>query len=410
MFYNRELQFLCDVLKKCHIQFSFAAPQDPLGRVIDPTLFPILGNLGLENITVSGFFGNIEPKTVYKNSDPFHFCYLYFLLPGQSADTVFTVGPYTHTPLSRAALLEVCEQKQISVKKQKLMNEFYQSIPVVPQNSHLFMMLESFYERLWGVDFTVVDTEQELTALISPMDKEDENSPNSTLVNINLMEKRYDYENELMAAVTQGQVHKADLLLSGMNELSFEQRAADPLRNMKNYCIIMNTLFRKAAENGGVRPIYLDKVSSAFAIQIEQAAKLSNIPTLMREIFRSYCRLVRKHSMKEYSPIVQNTIIFIESDLSANLTLNTLAQIQNVSGGYLSTIFKKETGQTVTAYIREQRMKHAARLLTTTHLQIQTVALHCGIMDVQYFSKLFKKHTGQAPTEYREAKKHKNGL
>jgi len=36
---------------------------------------------------------------------------------------------------------------------------------------------------------------------------------------------------------------------------------------------------------------------------------------------------------------------------------------------------------------------------------IQTVAQHCGIMDVHYFSKLFKKHTGKTPSQYRDETK-----
>ena len=40
-------------------------------------------------------------------------------------------------------------------------------------------------------------------------------------------------------------------------------------------------------------------------------------------------------------------------------------------------------------------------LLKTTRLQVQTVAQHCGMMDVQYFSKTFKKIAGVTPREYR---------
>ena len=69
--------------------------------------------------------------------------------------------------------------------------------------------------------------------------------------------------------------------------------------------------------------------------------------------------------------------------------------------------YAEETGKNITEYIREKRMKHAEHLLSSTPLQIQTVALHCGIMDVQYFSKLFKKHSGKTPKEYRESIKGK---
>lgn len=167
----------------------------------------------------------------------------------------------------------------------------------------------------------------------------------------------------------------------------------------------MNTLCRKAAEKGGVHPMYLDRISSSFALRLEQMSSVQDAMPLMHDIFRSYCRLVRKHSMQSYSPVVQKAIMLVDSDLSANLTLSTLADSQSISPGYLSAVFRKETGRTVSEYIRERRMKHAAHLLVTTHLQVQTVALHCGIMDVQYFSKLFKKETGKTPREYRESMK-----
>ena len=63
-------------------------------------------------------------------------------------------------------------------------------------------------------------------------------------------------------------------------------------------------------------------------------------------------------------------------------------------------------GKTLTEYIRERRMEYASYLLQTTDLQIQTVALHCGIMDVQYFSKLFKRQFGTAPSQHRNSHKH----
>ena len=64
--------------------------------------------------------------------------------------------------------------------------------------------------------------------------------------------------------------------------------------------------------------------------------------------------------------------------------------------------YRAETGKTVTDYILGERMQLAMHLLSTTKLQIQTVALHCGVVDVQYFSKTFKKATGLSPQAYRK--------
>lgn len=163
----------------------------------------------------------------------------------------------------------------------------------------------------------------------------------------------------------------------------------------------MNTLLRKAAERGGVHPVYLDSASSTFAKQIEQLPRVEDASILMPEMFRTYCQLVRKHSMKDYSPLVQKAVACIEADLAGNLSLKTLSSALNISGSYLSTIFKKETGRTLTDYINRRRIEQAKHLLETTHLQVQTIAQHCGIMDVHYFSKVFKKLTSQTPKQYR---------
>ena len=167
----------------------------------------------------------------------------------------------------------------------------------------------------------------------------------------------------------------------------------------------MNTLRRKAAQQGGVHPVYLDSASSGYAAKIEQQHALDTIPSLMAEMFRGYCRLVRKHSLKDYSPPVQKALTYIDADISGNLSLSSISQALNISSSYLSTLFRKETGQTLTEYISQRRVKHAMHLLETTKLQVQTIAQHCGIMDVQYFSKVFKRITGKTPKEYRESQK-----
>ena len=76
---------------------------------------------------------------------------------------------------------------------------------------------------------------------------------------------------------------------------------------------------------------------------------------------------------------------------------------------YAELIKKYESGELFTRrfHIMENHFYGfcATYLLTTTGLQIQTVALHCGIMDVQYFTKIFKRMKGMTPRQYREASK-----
>ena len=190
-------------------------------------------------------------------------------------------------------------------------------------------------------------------------------------------------------------------MLGNMSYFAIEQRMADPVRNIKNYCIIMNTLLRKAAEQGGVHPLYIDSVSSDFARRIELIGSTTAAGKIMDEMLTSYCRLVKKHALAQYSVPVRKTLACIDADLTGDLSLSALAEMQNISPGYLSTLFKKEVGQTLTDYVNSRRVEQAAAMLRSGTLQVQTVAQYCGIPDVNYFSKLFKRYIGVSPKEFR---------
>ena len=227
------------------------------------------------------------------------------------------------------------------------------------------------------------------------------NVDDEALIDRATLERRYAFENELIRAVALGKPHYDNLFNSTFSHEFFEKRSINPLQNAKNYSIIMNTLLRKGAEQGGVHPIYINQISSEFALKIENLSSSSRAMELMNEMFRSYCRLVKKHNVKKYQLVVQKAILQIDEDLSAPLSSKLLAEEQGVSLGYLSSVFKKETGKTVSEFICNRRMEYAEYLLNTTNLQIQTIALHCGIMDVQYFSKQFKKYKGKTPSQFR---------
>ena len=129
---------------------------------------------------------------------------------------------------------------------------------------------------------------------------------------------------------------------------------------------------------------------------------MDDFQKIIEQIIATYCVMVRNLNRQAYSPIIQKIIAYIDTDLRTDLSLKTFAKYLNVNASYLSVQFRKETGKTLTEYIRDVRMDAAAYLLRNTRLQIQTVAQHCGMSDVNYFSKLFKKTHGITPKQFRD--------
>ena len=136
--------------------------------------------------------------------------------------------------------------------------------------------------------------------------------------------------------------------------------------------------------------------------QIENIRTIKQSISLQEEMIRSYCLLVKRHSLNKYSYYVGQAITLVQHDLTADLKLKTIAEKLNVNSSYLSTLFHREYGCTLTEFVNKERMNRGILLLQMTTKPIQDIAAECGIQDVNYFIKLFKKQTGFTPNRYRE--------
>ena len=403
MFYKSQLEFMCASFNKCRLNAAVIDPLQSLNPELNRDLNIFFNEFKSRGATIYDYTGSIKSNTLYRARDVFSCTYLFLLLPEIENEEVLLIGPYITKEIESKSIMEYCEKFGLSPGYEKILEDYYGSIPLIAENSAVFSMIDTFAQLIWGSsDFTVNEIEQKASAsFLSERANSDSALASGTQLSAEIIEKRYSIENELLRAVSHGQLHKAEAALSGLSVTRLEQRSSDPLRNLKNYCIIMNTLLRKAAESGGVHPIHLDRLSSSFAKKIESAPSTQSANHLIFDMIRAYCRLVKNKSVRNYSSPVQKAITAIEFDLADDLSLNKLANTLKLSPAYLSNLFKQETGQTLTDFVNRKRIDYAAELLRNTNLQIQTVAQSCGILDVHYFGKLFKKYTKKTPKEYR---------
>lgn len=400
MNHTAELEYLMKVLEKMRLPAVLVTGEKLDEQAPDMGLRRFFGME--EGYRYADFVA--EENTVYKINDEFMCRYIGILLPQPFTAEALLIGPYMSYEPSQEQLLEELERLGMSAAQLPQLKQYYSTVPVLPDESPVMMLVNAFAETLWGTGnaYKIVEVSRDgttpaaLNAVSAKASRED------VLMQMKVMERRYAYENEMMETVAKGLTHRAKMMLSNVSLTMFEQRMADPVRNMKNYIIICNTLLRKAAEQGGVHPFHLDRVSSAFAGRIELIHNLEEGRELMSEMMLGYCRLVRQHALRNYSPPVQKAVTYIEAEPAADLHLQHLADTLNVSAGYLSTLFHKETGKTVTEYVTDVRMDTAANLLRHTQLQVQTVAQHCGVGDVNYFSKVFKRRFGVTPRQFRQ--------
>ena len=407
MNYQAELNFVQNLLKTFRLNLYIFDDELTPDIVIPQQQWVgefLMKEASLTNIFIK-FKNQCSPNTIYQIEDGFLCHHMFFLLPIEDGKEKYAyIGPYTEEAFSKQQLAKLAEKYHVSSELFSKIESYYQSIPVITDEANIQSIIYTFCSILWGGtdQFTTKQYQDFYPINFDIVSNVSTKETAESVLDAFYLEERYDVERQLMQAVSAGQIPKAELLFSTLFKYQFEVRSTNALRNTKNYLIILNTLLRVAARNGDVPPFHVDKLSSSYAHKIEATTSTNAGVALMKEMVRRYCLLVRNHSMKGYSLLIRKVLTQIDYDLTADLGLKNLATQLNVNPSYLSTLFKKETGSTLTEYVNQKRIEHAIFLLNSSSLQIQMIAQYSGIPDVNYFTKTFKKIIGITPKEYRD--------
>ena len=105
---------------------------------------------------------------------------------------------------------------------------------------------------------------------------------------------------------------------------------------------------------------------------------------------------------KSKNKYVEEATQYIREHYKEDITISTVAGYLEISEGYLSRVFKKETDYTFTNYLTYYRMQVAMSLLKDCRVKVYEVADQVGYSDTAYFSVQFKKLLGVSPSEYQE--------
>ena len=207
-------------------------------------------------------------------------------------------------------------------------------------------------------------------------------------------------ERTLTAAVRLGseqEVRDAAAALAG------KIREANPSAGQYNLFLmeLVTHLMKMTRRSGvGVEEVF----GTGFSLPIQDSAlpSLEELEDWCAERYLRLRTLIRRRQTDSAGQTVETAKEYIRQHYAeSDLSVEKLCAYLHLSSTYFSTLFKRETGTSFTAYVTMVRMEAAAEAIRGTEEKTYLIAQQCGYEDPNYFSYVFKRHFGVTPTKYR---------
>lgn len=201
--------------------------------------------------------------------------------------------------------------------------------------------------------------------------------------------------------------------------ISFSDRTAEMVLNQPTFLSIFSQNEQSAEEAKGPIPRFLNIAPAAdeieklleqmydvhFSVDMDNDWKNVHLNSLFGLFFCELYRHFRSffsQSLVQYTPPIQAAKNHIDQHYDQPLTIQQLAQECFLSVNYLSKCFHSQIGMSPHQYLTQTRLAAAKKLLCSSRMPIQEIAVQAGFGDVNYFIHHFKACFGTTPKQYRK--------
>jgi len=177
----------------------------------------------------------------------------------------------------------------------------------------------------------------------------------------------------------------------------------DPLRNAQYLFVAGITIATRFAIEGGMDAETAYNTSDMYIRKLDQCRDVEDVMALHREMFAYFTsRMAGVKKEKEYILPIAQCVEYIEAHLHMSLRIDELAELVHLSPGYLSVLFRRETGKSFSDYVLYRRIETAENMLLYSDYTSTEISEILAFSSQSYFIQCFRKYTGMTPKEYRQ--------
>ena len=210
------------------------------------------------------------------------------------------------------------------------------------------------------------------------------------------------FEKDLRMSVINGEKNSAMTLINELLAHIYLYSHFD-FSTVKVRLLELLVVLSRATIEAGADPADTFRMSEDFISQIEQYSDVDQLASWISDIVRRFVVQAFDLAQVKHSDVVFKITNYIKRNCAEKLSLDSLAREVYLSKSYLSSIFKQETGMSLTAYITKVRIEKSKKLLLEDSMSLSSIAGQCGFKDQSYFTKVFKKETSVSPKKFRNS-------
>ena len=177
----------------------------------------------------------------------------------------------------------------------------------------------------------------------------------------------------------------------------------NPVVNLKYHFVITTAMITRLCRQNGMELEQAFRMSDFYIRKLDDIHTEAEVHGLHDEMVMDFTEKMRKYARSDTnSKHINACKENIYSHIKERITIEDLADELGVSSGYLSRLFKKETGVSVSAYIRSQKIDMAKNLLRFSDYSMIDIANRLSFSSQSHFIQQFREVVGMTPKKYRD--------
>ncbi len=311
---------------------------------------------------------------------------------------VISVGPFLLNKPSESFIVNMARSGMIHLRNKSTIMKYYDSLPLISKQRFFYagQLLKTIIASGSVGEARISPGENSLSFIKGEYYRNAKDYRSQQF-----RHSPYIVEQEICRMISNGDMQGAHRVLKEINSRPRAVLAGSAIRSLKNSVICSCSFMTRAAISGGVSPDEAFTLSDTYIQLVENCTDMKAVLNYENEMVDGFTRAVGEAKNNRYSQAVTGALNFIDAHLCEPISVQDVADSVYLSPNYLSSLFMRETGETIHGCIIRRRIDEAGFFLRNSSDPVADIASFYQFSSQSHFVQSFKRIKGVTPGAYR---------